>query len=191
MNSGQFGGNGLSLPGAIVNFSGFADGDQANFYYSSSIQTGEFNMIFPFGSFEVLAGYRYMSIGEASEITLFPAPAATFVADSMNTMNGAQIGTMGRWQMFGMFDFDFDAKFAVMGDQARTEQNAVDSGGNPVTLSPVEGSKTRVAFVSELGPASRVAAGRLAKCSRRLQRLLHRSRGIGPKSICIWPGNQS
>ncbi len=149
--SGQFGGNGLSLPGAIVNFSGFADGDQAQFYYSSAIQTGEFNMIFPFGSFEVLAGYRYMSIGEVSEITLFPAPAATFVADSLNTMNGGQIGALGRWQLFGMFDFDFDAKFAVMGDAARTEQNAVDATGTPVTLSPVEGTKTRVAFVSELG----------------------------------------
>jgi hypothetical protein len=66
-------------------------------------------------------------------------------------MNGGQIGALGRWEMFGLFDFDFDAKFAVMGDAARTQQNAIDATGSPVTLSPILGSKTRVSFVTELG----------------------------------------
>ena len=38
-----------------------------------------------------------------------------------------------------------------MGDAARTQQNAIDATGSPVTAEPITGTKTRVAFVSELG----------------------------------------
>jgi hypothetical protein len=145
----------LSVPGTgnVVNQPGFALADSANFYYASAIQTGEFNVIFPFGSFEIITGYRYMQVDETSKISMFTEgnPPASFVANSLNVMNGGQIGGMGRWEMFGLFDFDFDAKFAVMGDAARTQQNAVDNTGNPVTIDPVTGTKTRVAFVTELG----------------------------------------
>jgi hypothetical protein len=150
--SADFADQGLTLPGTISSFSGFADADQASFYYSSSIQTGEFNVIFPFGSFEIITGYRYMQVDEKSQILTFTGGSpATFLANSSNVMNGAQIGTMGRWQLFGLLNFDFDAKFAVMGDAAKTQQNAIDATGAPVTTDPVEGTKTRVAFVSELG----------------------------------------
>jgi hypothetical protein len=145
-----FGAADLTLPGSIANFSGFADADQVTFTYDSSIQTGEFNMIFPFGSFEFLAGYRYMQVDEKAQIgTLTSGAPATFTVDSLNRMNGGQIGGMGRWEMFGLIDFDFDAKFAVMGDAARVEQNASDATDSPV--GSAEGNKTRVAFVTELG----------------------------------------
>lgn len=143
----------LSVPGNgnVVTQPGFALADAANFYYSSAIQTGEFNVIFPFGSFEIITGYRYMQVDERSKITMFTEfnPPASFTANSLNVMNGGQIGGMGRWEMFGLFDFDFDAKFAVMGDAARIQQEATDNAGNPI--GPATGTKTRVAFVTELG----------------------------------------
>jgi hypothetical protein len=94
-----------------------------------------------------------MQVDETSKISMFTegAPPASFTANSLNVMNGGQIGGMGRWEMFGLFDFDFDAKFAVMGDAARIQQNAVDNTGSPVTADPITGTKTRVAFVTELG----------------------------------------
>lgn len=148
-----FGAGDLSLPGTLPSISaGFSGADQVNFYYSSAIQTGEFNVIFPLGSFEIITGYRYMGIDEKAQIgahTIGSPPAATFVADSLNTMNGGQIGAMGRWEMFGLFDFDFDAKFAVMGNAMRTHQVAVDSAQQE--FGPVDGTKNRVAFVTELG----------------------------------------
>jgi hypothetical protein len=152
-NETVFGSADLSLPGPISAL-GFADADQASFYYSSAIQTGEANMIFPFGSFEVLAGYRYMQIDEKSQISLLTSGSpSTFLANSLNAMSGGQIGALGRWEMFGLFDFDFDAKFAVMGDEATTNQIASSPAAPPppTVVGTGEGSKTRVAFVSELG----------------------------------------
>jgi hypothetical protein len=143
----------LTLPGTISGFSGFTDADRASFYYSSAIQTGEFNMIFPFGSFEFLTGYRYMQIDEKAQIaTVTGGAGASITADSLNIMNGGQIGALGRWEMFGLIDFDFDAKFAVMGNAAQINQEAIDATGTPVS-SPavVSGSKTRIAYVTELG----------------------------------------
>jgi hypothetical protein len=149
----NLGGGNLTLPGPLATFAGFADADSANFFYASAIQTGEFNMIFPFGSFEFLAGYRYMQVDERAQIaTISTGAVASFTADSLNVMNGGQVGVLGRWEMFGLVDFDFDAKFAVMGNEARIDQEAIDSTGTPVSFpGVVYGSKTRVAYVTELG----------------------------------------
>ncbi|HTQ39944.1 MAG TPA: hypothetical protein VMJ32_13025 [Pirellulales bacterium] len=146
----------LVLPGELGGFSsafpaGFFDVDAVTFRYLSAIQTGEFNLIFPFGSFEILAGYRYMEIDEhAQYLTNSLATGNGFYdANSLNNMNGGQIGILGRWQMFGLLDFDFDAKFGVMANAAHENQIAFD----PVDqfIGPASGSKTRVAYVTELG----------------------------------------
>ncbi|HZZ28739.1 MAG TPA: BBP7 family outer membrane beta-barrel protein [Pirellulales bacterium] len=144
------------LLGGLSTVPGFFDVDQVFLKYTSSIQTGELNMIFPVGSFEFVTGYRYMQIDETARIdTISTVTTPAFIDDSsLNRMNGGQVGLLGRWEMFGLIDFDFDAKFAVMADSVTTSQFAIDGAtGTPVPPSgvPEVADKTRVAFVTELG----------------------------------------
>ncbi len=149
-----FGDNNLSLAGPIAGdplLVNFFDADQMHIHYTSHIQGAEANIIYPFGNFQLLAGYRYLEIDEGFRLTAVDLDALTqgdFTADVFNQMHGGQIGILGQWELFGLINFDFSAKFGIFGDIVGSRQNVVDSG---LLVFSGAGSESSVAYVTELG----------------------------------------
>ena len=121
-----------------------------NFRYLSEIQGAEANMIYPFGNFQLLAGFRYLEIDEQITLTSFDVDAGTgtFTANSFNNLYGGQIGILGQWQAFGLVDFDFFAKFGVFENYAQERQVLND----PIFFRDTFGHHSEAAYVTELAP---------------------------------------
>jgi hypothetical protein len=145
-----FGNNDLQIPpplsAATVTF---FDADSMSFHYVSQIQGAEANIIYPFGNFQLLGGFRFLEIDEQVTLTSFDIDAGTgtFAASSFNNLYGGQIGIMGQWQACGLIDFDFVAKFGVFENFAREHQVLND----PIFFRDAEGHHSEAAYVTELG----------------------------------------
>jgi hypothetical protein len=145
-----FGNNNLQIPPPLSSATvTMFDADQMNFRYLSEIQGAEANIIYPFGNFQLLAGFRYLEIDEQITLTSFDVDAGTgtFTANSFNNLYGGQIGILGQWQAFGLVDFDFFAKFGVFENYAQEHQVLND----PIFFRDTAGHHSEAAYVTELG----------------------------------------
>jgi hypothetical protein len=156
------GNNDLQIPfplaGALVDFFG---ADDMQLRYTSAIQSAELNVIYPFGNFQLLGGYRYFSIDETFNLRStdrVDAGTSDYTTDVFNKMNGGQIGLLGQWQAFGMLNFDFDVKFGIFGDSI-TQSQVVRDLDNTVIARSTVGEKDGVAYVTELGIRAVVPLG--------------------------------
>ncbi len=145
-----FGNNNLQIPPPLSSATvTFFDADTMNFRYLSNVQAAEANIIYPFGNFQLLAGFRYFEIDERDTLTSFDIDAGTgtFTADAFNNLYGGQIGILGQWEAFGLVDFDFVAKFGVFENYAREHQVLND----PIFFRDAAGHHSEAAYVTELG----------------------------------------
>jgi hypothetical protein len=161
-NADVVGDNNLQIPfplaGDTVDFFG---ANEMLFHYTSQIQGGEINVIYPFGNFQLLGGYRYLAIDESLRLTSIDVTdggTSDFNVDCFNQMHGGQIGILGQWELFGLINFDFDAKFGIFGDIVNQHQVLRDFN-NTVVLRDTSGHESSVAYVTELGLVGVVPIG--------------------------------
>lgn len=130
----------------------FFGADQMVVRYDSRFQSAEANVIVPWGNFQVLGGYRWVRLHETSVIQAFDfddGDISDYTANSTNNLNGGQIGILGEWEFFGLLNFDFFAKTGIFCNQSSEHQTLFDFG-NTVLIRDTSGSRTDVAYVSEL-----------------------------------------
>ncbi len=130
----------------------FFGADQMVVRYDSRFQSAEANVIFPWGNFQFLAGYRWARLDETSVITSFDfhdGDVSTYSVNSANNLNGAQVGILGEWEFWGLLNFDFFAKTGIFCNNS-TEHQVLGDFGNTVILRDTTGSRTDVAYLSEL-----------------------------------------
>ncbi len=156
------GDNNLQIPFPLAGFTvDFFGADEMLFHYTSQIQGGEVNVIYPFGNFQLLAGYRYLEIDEGLRLTsidVVDAGTSDFSVNAFNQMHGGQIGILGQWELFGLINFDFDAKFGILGDIVHTRQT-INDFNNSVVLFQGAGHESSVAYVTEIGLVGVVPLG--------------------------------
>ena len=91
-NNTVFGNNNLQIPPPLSSATvTFFDADRMSFHYLSQIQGAEANIIYPFGNFQLLAGFRYFEIDEQDALlpsTSMPAPAPSLPIASTTCMAG-------------------------------------------------------------------------------------------------------
>ena len=88
-----FGNNNLQIPPPLSSATvTFFDADTMEFHYLSQIQGAEANILYPFGNFQLLAGFRCLEIDEQLTLTSFDVDAGigTFTASSFNDLYGGQ-----------------------------------------------------------------------------------------------------
>jgi hypothetical protein len=161
-NADVVGDNNLQIPfplaGDTVDYFG---ANEMLFHYTSQIQGGEINVIYPFGNFQLLGGYRYLAIDESLRLTsidIVDGGTSDYTVDCFNQMHGGQIGILGQWELFGLINFDFDAKFGIFGDIVNQHQVLRDFN-NTVVLRDTSGHESSVAYVTELGLVGVVPLG--------------------------------
>ena len=161
-NNDILGSNNLRLPGDIAtdpNLPDFFGADEMVYHYVSGLQSAEFNVIYPFGNFQFLAGYRYIELDETLGLTSFDLDTGsfgTFDTTVFNQMHGGQIGILGQWELFGLINFDFDAKFGIFSDFVHQHQVINDLG---LTFRDTTGHENTAAYVTELGLVGVVPLG--------------------------------
>lgn len=158
----------IPFPLAAAAFDYFG-ADRMDFDYHSEIRTAEANIIYPWSELQFLIGYRYLGIDEnftLASTNTFLDSTSDYTVQTSNQLNGAQIGLLGQYELFGLVNFDFYGKFGVMANYARQSQVVRDID-NTVVLRDASGTRTDVAFVSEvraefivpLGPVWSVQSG--------------------------------
>lgn len=127
----------------------------------------EANVVYPWSSLQLLAGFRYVGVDERSSIFARDTDAATsgvYGVDSRNRLYGGQIGVLGQYEAFGLFNFDFVAKTGLFGNATFQHQIITEQGE---VFRDTSGSDDDVAYVSELnaravfplGPTFTIQAG--------------------------------
>jgi hypothetical protein len=145
----------LQIPSPLVaNTVDFFGADVMQFHYTSSIQGAELNVLKPFGSIELLAGFRYMEIDESMRITAINSGTggtSDYDTDAFNQMYGGQVGMQGRWTLFDLLGFDFGAKFAVFGDRNAGRQVLFDLDNTVIDPPfPTSAKNQSTAYLGEL-----------------------------------------
>jgi hypothetical protein len=156
------GNNDLQIPfplaGVTVDFFG---ADQMNLRYTSSIESAECNVIYPFGNFQLLGGYRFFGIDEAFRIQSRDdddGDTSDYNTSVFNNLNGGQIGILGQWELLGLLFFDFDVKFGIFGN-ATSQNQIVRDLNNSVVVRNTTGKGEGAAYVTELGIRAVVPMG--------------------------------
>ncbi len=148
------GNNDLQIPNPLAaDTIDFFGADRMRLDYTSDIDTAEFNVLYPWGSFQLVAGYRYLEVSEQAVIQssdVIDGGTSDFSARSLNQLHGAQIGILGEWEAFGHVCFDFTAKFGVFNNHASQNQVLRDLDNTDLRRN-TGGSDDDVAYVSELG----------------------------------------
>ncbi len=154
--------NNLQIPFPLASDTvDFFGADQMVVRYDSRFQSAEANVLFPWGNFQVLAGYRWVRLHETSTIEAFDfddGDVSDYTVNCSNNLNGGQIGIVGEWEFWGLVNFDFFAKTGIFGNFS-TEHQTLGDFGNSVLLRDTGGSRTDVAYVSELAAQVLVPLG--------------------------------
>ena len=140
----------LSIPGDLgLASTNFFDQDQIREIYSSHINNYEINIILPYGSFQWLAGFRYLTVSERFDINTLSAVTGTgdYQIISDNRLYGGQLGARTQWQV-ERFIFDFEAKAGVFANAAQQHQVVV--GDTDGLLRQTGGRESQAAFVGEV-----------------------------------------
>ena len=145
----------LQIPSPLVaNTVDYFGADVMQFHYTSAIQGAELNVIKPFGSIELLAGFRYMEINESMRLTTINSGTggiSDYDTDAFNEMYGGQIGMQGRWTLFDLLGFDFGAKFGVFGDRNADRQVMYDLNNSVIDPPfPTSAKNQSTAYIGEL-----------------------------------------
>jgi hypothetical protein len=154
--------NNLQIPFPLASDTiDFFGADQMVVRYDSRFQSAEANAIFPWGSFQFLAGYRWARLHETSTIESFDfddGDVSDYTVDCSNNLNGGQVGIVGQWEFMGHINFDFFAKTGIFANTSSEHQTLGDFG-NTVILRDVTGTRTDVAYLSELAAEVSVPLG--------------------------------
>jgi len=140
----------------------FGDGDSVRSTWVSTINSAEFNAFLTRingdSFFDLLAGFRYLSLEEQAAMTFTccstgPTPPLTssYAVQSSNNLFGGQIGTRGRrsWDRWAVEGW---AKAGVFGNVESQSQGAlVDPSGVGTVVRTARGSRaTETAFVGDI-----------------------------------------
>ena len=134
---------------------------QINSHWTSAIQGTELNVIYPWGNFQLIGGYRFFEIDEGftlEAINNVTFGTSDFDAFAFNQLHGGQIGVQGQWSLFDLVNFDFWAKFGVFADVAGQHQILRDLN-NTVVLRDTRGSSTEASYISEVGAQIMIPLG--------------------------------
>jgi hypothetical protein len=157
-----FGADNLQIPFPLASSTtDFFGAAQMNSHWTSAIQSGEVNVIYPWGNFQLIGGYRYFEIDEGftlEAINNVTFGTSDFDAFAFNQMHGGQIGVQGQWSLFDLVNFDFWAKFGVYADVAGEHQILHDLN-NTVVLRNTRGSSTEASYISEVGAQIMIPLG--------------------------------
>jgi hypothetical protein len=140
----------LAIPGDLgLASTNFFDQDQIREIYSSHINNYEINIILPYGSWQWLAGFRYLTVQERFDINAVSAVTGTgdYQVISDNRLYGGQLGARTQWQI-ERFVFDFEAKAGVFDNAAQQNQTVV--GDTDGILRQTGGREHQAAFVGEV-----------------------------------------
>ena len=157
-----FGADNLQIPFPLASpTTDFFGASRMNSHWTSAIQGAELNVIYPWGNFQLIGGYRYFEIDEG--FTLEAVNTVTFGTSdfdvfAFNQMHGGQIGVQGQWSLFDLVNFDFWAKFGVFADVANEHQILHDLN-NTVVLRDTRGSSTEASYISEVGAQIMIPLG--------------------------------
>jgi len=157
-----FGADDLQIPFPLASSTtDFFGAAQMSSHWTSAIQSGELNVIYPWGNFQLIGGYRYFEIDERftlEAINNVTFGTSDFDAFAFNQMHGGQIGVQGQWSLFDLVNFDFWAKFGVFADVAGEHQILRDLN-NTVVLRDSRGSSTEASYISEVGAQIMIPLG--------------------------------
>lgn len=140
----------LALPGDLgLTSPNFFDVDSVLQTYSSEIDNYEINFVLPYGSWQWIAGFRYMSVDERFDLSTASAVAGSgdYQVIARNRLYGGQIGARGQWEI-GRFILDTSVKGGVFANAAHQDQFAVDASGFPIRQT--SGDEHQAAFVGEV-----------------------------------------
>ena len=126
----------------------FTADTQMSVFYTSQLHNGELNFVLPYGSFQWLAGFRFVQVQESLDFSSSTGVTASdYTIHTNNNLYLGQIGARGQWEI-GRFQFEASAK-AGIGDNATNEQQVEGDLGNTATTM-ASATKSTVCFVGEV-----------------------------------------
>jgi hypothetical protein len=144
--------NNLDLAGPVVAVADdFDNADRMRLSYRSQLQNAEFNMVRGTGNWSMLAGFRYLNLGERFNINSLDSDGdiSDYTVHTSNNLFGGQLGTRLQGSLGERLGWNVTGKAGIFGNDAIQSQVLMDNN-NTFVLRQNTSRRGAVAFVGDL-----------------------------------------